>query len=398
MRLGDVCEITSSKRIFAHEYRNFGVPFYRGKEIIEKQANKSISNELFIEETRYNDIKTKFGVPKEGDLLLTSVGTLGVPYVVKNERFYFKDGNITWFRDFQKATSKFIYYWLLSPICRQQIDSKCIGSTQKALTIDALLNFEIDLPPLETQRAIASTLSALDDKIAVNNKINHNLEQTARAIFKSWFVDFEPWGGVMPEDWETVTLGDLCVTITKGTTPTTLKKQFVAQGVNFIKAESILDDHSLDFSKLAFIDDETNVLLSRSIIREKDILFTIAGTLGRFTFVETDLLPANTNQAVAIIRTDTAKINPATLYSFFVGGLHSDFYTKNIQQAVQANLSLTTIKSLPLLLPPSETLLQYSEIVEPLIENIFRNHRENRRLIIIRDTLLPRLMSGEISL
>jgi len=256
---------------------------------------------------------------------------------------------------------------------------------------------ELLLPSLEEQREIGYTLRALDDKITNNTKINNHLQQIAQAIFKSWFVNFEPFGGVKPDDWREVSLGELCVTVTKGTTPTTLKRQFVERGINFIKAESILDDHSIDFRKLAFIDDETNTLLSRSVIRVNDIIFTIAGTLGRFTFVCEDLLPANTNQAVAIIRADTSKINPATLYSFFVCGLHSDFYTKNIQQAVQANLSLTTIKALPLCLPPEKTLAEYSSLIEPVFERIFHNYTEIRRLAELRDNLLPRLISGELS-
>jgi type I restriction enzyme S subunit len=218
----------------------------------------------------------------------------------------------------------------------------------------------------------------------------------AQAIFKSWFVEFEPWGGEKPSDWKTVSLGDLCVTITKGTTPTTLKRQFVKQGNNFIKAESILDDHSIEFSKLAFIDDKTNSLLSRSVINADDIIFTIAGTLGRFAFIGTDLLPANTNQAVAIIRADVSKINPVALYSFFIGGMQLDFFAKNIQQAVQANLSLTTIRALPLLIPPQETIVEYSAIIEPLFKRVFQNYRENQCLATIRNTLLPRLMSGEL--
>jgi len=210
-------------------------------------------------------------------------------------------------------------------------------------------------------------------------------------------VDFEPWGGKQPVNWKNVTLGDLCITITKGTTPTTIKKQFVTHGINFVKAESILDDHSIDFSKLAFIDEETNSLLNRSMIKVNDIIFTIAGTLGRFAFVGEDLLPANTNQAVAIIRARTSQITPVTLYSFFIGGLHSDFYTKNIQQAVQANLSLTTIKALPLILPPEEDLAEYSALIEPLLKQTFQNYAENHRLIVLRDALLPKLMSGDLS-
>ena len=174
-KLGDVCDITSSKRIFAHEYRLSGIPFYRGKEIIEKQAGKRVSTEIFIDIERYNEIAERFGVPKKGDILLTSVGTLGIPYVVKNERFYFKDGNLTWLRNFRRTDSTYIYYWLISPFGKTQIDQKCIGSTQKALTIETLLKFEIDIPPVETQHKIVAILQALDDKITINAKINHHL-------------------------------------------------------------------------------------------------------------------------------------------------------------------------------------------------------------------------------
>ena len=91
-KLGDLCSITSSKRIFADEYRESGVPFYRGKEIIELQKGSNISSELYISEERYNEINMKYGVPIKGEMLLTSVGTLGIPYVVNDGKFYFKDG------------------------------------------------------------------------------------------------------------------------------------------------------------------------------------------------------------------------------------------------------------------------------------------------------------------
>jgi type I restriction enzyme S subunit len=292
----------------------------------------------------------------------------------------------------------FLYYLLSDDNFFDYATATAKGTKMPRGDKGAIMHYEVPDLPMDTQIGIAGTLSVLDARITENKAVNNHLEQMAQAIFKSWFVDFEPWGGVMPADWREGTLGDLCTTITKGTTPTTLKKQFVPQGINFVKAESILADHSLDFSKLAYIDNETNFLLNRSVIKENDIIFTIAGTLGRFAFVGANLLPANTNQAIAIIRADTSKINPVTLYSFFVGGLHSDFYTKNIQQAVQANLSLTTIKALPLLLPPTETLLEYSALIAPLFEQMFQNYNENRHLAALRYTLLPRLMSGELEI
>ena len=111
-------------------------------------------------------------------MLLTSVGTLGIPYVVKNETFYFKDGNLTWFSNFKGINSKFLYYWFLSPMAKNAIDAKAIGSTQKALTIDALSKFEIDIPNIETQEKIVSILSSLDSKIELNRRINDNLIPT----------------------------------------------------------------------------------------------------------------------------------------------------------------------------------------------------------------------------
>ena len=193
-----------------------------------------------------------------------------------------------------------------------------------------------------------------------------------------------------------IPLQQLCKVITKGTTPTTLGKSFTNEGINFIKAESILDNHSLDTGKFAHIDNETNVMLKRSIIEQNDIVFTIAGTLGRFALIDESVLPANTNQAVAIIRPDNQKITASYLYSFFVGNWHSDYYSKRIQQAVQANLSLTTIKSLPIAILPVDLMKRYDGLVKPLFSLMKSNDGENRLLALLRDSLLPKLMSGEL--
>ena len=152
-KIGDYCEITSSKRIFYSEYSETGVPFYRSKEIIERSQGQAISEPLFITNDRYNQIKEKFGVPVAGDMLLTSVGTIGIPYIVKNsDYFYFKDGNLTWFRNFNgELNSKYLYYWIKSNDGQKILYNTTIGSSQKALTISALKNIEIPLPPVNIQ-------------------------------------------------------------------------------------------------------------------------------------------------------------------------------------------------------------------------------------------------------
>ncbi len=225
--------------------------------------------------------------------------------------------------------------------------------------------------------------------------LNDNLQQQAQALFKAWFVDFVPFGGIQPNIMQYIPLENLCSIITKGTTPTTLGKPFVEKGINFVKAESILDSHTFDRSKFSYIDNDTNLLLKRSIIADNDILFTIAGTLGRFALVDEEILPANTNQAVAIIRANKS-ISPYYIYSFFLGNWHIDYYSKRIQQAVQANLSLTTIKSLPIAILDDIKTEEYLSIIEPIVKTIKQNEQENRRLVTLRDTLLPKLMSGEI--
>ena len=193
-----------------------------------------------------------------------------------------------------------------------------------------------------------------------------------------------------------VPLADLCAVVTKGTTPTTLGKPYVSEGINFIKAESIQDNHSIDKNKFAHIDDETNNLLKRSIISAGDIVFTIAGSLGRFAIVDDSVLPANTNQAVAIIRADVSKVTPEYIYSFFLGNWHNDYYTKRIQQAVQANLSLGTIKSLPIPVLSNQSMFEYLGLITPLISMTKSNEQEIMKLEQLRDTLLPQLMSGEL--
>ena len=298
--------------------------------------------------------------------------------------------------DENKVNPKFIKYYCLSDEYKGWVQSFNTGSTRGNINAQTYSNMPIKLPSRKQQDLLVSILSAIDDKIELNNKINENLEQQAQAIFKSWFVDFEPFGGVMPEDAKMIEIKDLCNVVTKGTTPTTLGMSFKESGINFVKAESILNNHSFDNQKFAFIDDETNTKLKRSIIEEGDILFTIAGTLGRFALVDDTIIPANTNQAVAIIRPNKTIISSEYLYSFFIGNWHNEYYTKRVQQAVQANLSLTTIKTLPIIMLNEIDTQRYNNIIIPIIRKIKANEIENKHLSALRDTFLPKLMNGEI--
>ena len=169
--IGELCEVGSSKRIFMKEYVDKGVPFFRSKEIIERSKGNSISTELFITQERFNEIKGKFGVPVKNDILLTSVGTLGVPYLVDDEEFYFKDGNLTWFKNFKEEVFRYyIYQWLLSSVGKKSIDEVTIGSTQKALTINSLKSMKLVVPNTDILDTYRKFISLNIESIRANNK------------------------------------------------------------------------------------------------------------------------------------------------------------------------------------------------------------------------------------
>ena len=286
---------------------------------------------------------------------------------------------------------RFLWGCIASGNFERYIDSIKTGTSIPHISGGQIGNYLIPDFDLQSQKKIAAILSALDEKIATNREINDNLQQQLRTIFKAEFTDNPELENITQ-----IPLSELCHVVTKGTTPTTLGKPFVESGINFIKAESILDEHSIDKSKFAFIDEETNALLKRSIIHAGDVVFTIAGTLGRFALIDENVLPANTNQAVAIIRADVEKVLPEYIYTCFIGEWHTDYYAKRVQQAVQANLSLTTIKSLPIPLLDEAKMSEYLSLILPLIKAIKTNEAQNEKLAALRDNLLPKLMSGEI--
>ncbi|MFT6385054.1 MAG: type I restriction enzyme S subunit [Bacteroidia bacterium] len=147
-RLDEIADVGSSKRIFSKEYIEEGIPFFRGKEIIQLSKGSSISTELFISTEKYDSIKSKFGVPVKNDILVSSVGTIGVAWLVENnDPFYFKDGNLTWLKNYSdKINGPFLHQWIVSKETQNQIKSSTIGSTQQALTISALRTLRIALP------------------------------------------------------------------------------------------------------------------------------------------------------------------------------------------------------------------------------------------------------------
>lgn len=161
------CDVTSSKRIYFDEYVEEGIPFYRSKEIIQKVNGETITETINISFKKYETIKKHFGVPGENDILITSVGTLGICYLVKDgDLFYFKDGNLIWLRDLSNMIRADFLIHFLPYLIARQIDSLTIGTSQGAFTIEKIKKMLILRPrePAE-QSHIASILSSADDAI-----------------------------------------------------------------------------------------------------------------------------------------------------------------------------------------------------------------------------------------
>ena len=382
IRLGDVCTISSSKRIFAKEYQTEGIPFYRGKEVIEKHNGNKVSTELFISPKRYEEIKGKYEVPKKGDILLTSVGTLGIPWLVDEDDFYFKDGNLTWLRCNTQILPSYLYLWLNSAEAQNQIDVKCIGSTQKALTIETLNKFQITLPSLELQKKIVAVINPIESSININRSVNENLEQQISSIYanfcesKSWkpcelgsIIDVKDGTHDSPKP---QTSGYLLVT----------SKHLLPYGVDRITPNRITEK---DFKKIN----------ERSLVEQGDVLMSMIGTIGLISFVtEREIDYAIKN--VALFKTSRTPNLAYYFLTFLKSNKTQQYIEMCLAGSTQKYISLGELRKMPIPVPDSETLECFNEIVSPMYQAIILNSKENYAFAALRDLLLPKLMSGEI--
>ena len=163
-RLGNMCDISSSKRIYAHEYCEDGIPFYRGKEITEKSKGNDISVELYIAEDRYNELKHKYGVPQIGDILITAVGTIGNIWVVDNDTpFYFKDGNVLWLQ-IKDNINPIYFKTLLYNLIDKYKESMANGCAYSALTIVNLKEMQTNKIPFALQQEFANRIEKIEQQ------------------------------------------------------------------------------------------------------------------------------------------------------------------------------------------------------------------------------------------
>ncbi len=301
-----------------------------------------------------------------------------------------------------KVDNVFLSYVLKSQPFQASLKAIIVGSAIPTLSQKNLAKISINMPEEKIQKAIARVLLALDDKIEVNRRINENLEQQAQALFKSWFVDFEPFKdqpfvdselGMIPQGWDVKAFKDICVNITDGV------------------HNSVKDDTNGDYYLLSCknikgglitignnerkIDKETfEKLRNRTKLAKGDILLSSVGTIGEMVLLNENPSNFEFQRSVAIIKPNAELVSSHFLY--YAMNAQKNEIIHSAHGAVQQCLFISDISNFKTILPSHEIMMNYTNVVYSFHDIISKNQQESRRLAELRDTLLPRLMSGEL--
>lgn len=379
-------------------------------QIIISDADRRINKESFSKINK----RTKL---ENGDLVISTVGVLGKLAIIKAENlnydFQRSVGIIKC--DEKKINTKYLYYYLNTQFVQNRLNHLSKGAVQKCLFISDLKNLEIDFPDLPTQQKIASVLSALDDKIELNNRINAELEAMAKTLYDYWFVQFDfpneeakPYkssGGKMvynptlkreiPEGWEVKTIGDYC----KSSGGFAFKSSWwTDNGTPVVKIKDIQEDYTINLSDLAFVDISDKNIDDKFKAKPGDVLIAMTGaTVGKYAIVPYTEKPLYVNQRVGYFNLG---IKPEKKLPFLINSLNQKYFRESVftlaSGAAQPNISNEQINNIQLLLPSKEIIELYNKVFEPYYSKILLNQKQNQELSALRDWLLPMLMNGQV--
>ena len=279
----------------------------------------------------------------------------------------------------------FIYY----AMCILGKELNHISKTSTAVPIvnkSAFSSYTIDVPPLEEQRAIAAILSAFDDKIANNKKINQHLEQMAQAIFKSWFVDFEPWGGVMPSDWSIGSLLDIADYL-NGLAMQRFRPVEGEVGLPVLKIKELRQGKCDASSELCSPNIRHNYIVS-----DGDVIFSWSGSLLVDFWCGGD---CGLNQH--LFKVTSTKYDKWFYYAWTRHHLEQFIAIAADKATTMGHIKRENLANAEVLIPNEKDYAAANELLAPIYEKIIETRVESYRLATLRDTLLPRLMSGELS-
>ncbi len=334
--------------------------------------------------------RIKRAVPKAGDIVITREAPMGEVGMIPEGIECCLGQRMVLLRANERICDKhYLLYGLQSQFVQHQISwSEGTGTTVSNLRIPHLEQIRVPYVPLDQQKKISSVLYALEDKIENNRKLNDNLELQAVALFKSWFVDFSLFGGTVPENWEDTTLENITTLITRGIAP-----KYSDNSDQTVVNQKCIRNHTID---LSLARTHTPKAINEKWLKFGDLLInsTGDGTLGRVAQVWFAPKALTVDSHVTIVR-------PAREELIFYIGLWGILHEKEIESlhtgsTGQTELPRDRVKMLKLLLPDDSSLSRFNSIIAPMTSTIISNQEENQKLANLRDTLLPKLMSGVI--
>lgn len=305
--------------------------------------------------------------------------------------------------DPSKINPKFMKYYVLSEEYKGWVNSMCTGSTRPNINAKMYGNMELILPPREQQDFLVNILDKIDKKIEINKRINKNLAQIILSNFRRWFVNFEHFKdkpfidsdfGFIPENWKVGSIGDYCK----------LKSGFAFksawwqdEGIKVIKIKDINQD-SLDLSDCSCVSSDKLQKAADFKVVGGDLLIAMTGaTIGKFTIVPKYDEPLYVNQRVGKFFLGEKPLNNLPfIWSLLKQKRIFDEIINRGQGSAQPNVSPTDIETIKIILPPIEIINQFNNECKSMFNLIINNSYEITKLNKLRDTLLPKLMSGEI--
>jgi type I restriction enzyme S subunit len=389
-RFDDLFDVGSSKRVLQSQWKNEGVPFYRGREITKLAADGFVDNELFISEEQYREYSEKYGVPKCGDIMITAIGTIGNSYIVKEaDRFYFKDASVLWLKRVANVSSDFINLWLKSPDFFKQLD-KGNGATVDTLTIQKLKSVIVDLPPLPEQQRIVSILDEAFDGIATAKANAEKNLQNARALFESHLQSVFSQRG---EGWVEKKLGEV-YDVRDGTHDS---PKYHDTGYPLITSKN-LKREGLSFDDIKLINEQDyRKINERSAVHKGDVLLAMIGTIGNPTLVEVE--PNFAIKNVALIKIPYGQSGAFVKYYLGSGWVISKMMNE-AKGTTQKFVGLGYLRDFPINVPPLATQLKVVESLDELsaetqrLEAIYQ--QKLTALDALKKSLLDQAFTGNL--
>lgn len=326
---------------------------------------------------------------REGDVVFSRVGSVDrCSYVSREYNGWMFSGRCLRVRPCIEIDSQYLYYYFTLESTKQFVRGIATGATMPSINTKFMGEVPIAYPPIDEQRKIATVLSALDNKIELNDKINKNLLQQALAVYKAWFCDYILSDGVFPESWHITTVDALSSLVTRGIAP-----KYDDSSNQIVLNQKCIRDHTIDVSLARR---HLPKKINEKWICKGDLLInsTGTGTLGRVAQVWFDANNMTVDSHVTIVRPKSSILQS---YIGFWGFSHeSEIEAQHTGSTGQTELPRDRVKAMELPLPDEDTLSKFNELVIPMTDAVVSNQKENARLTQLRDTLLPKLMSGEL--